>query len=210
MPRGRGAPGYGFPGAPYGFRWGAALDSRVSEAHTVPMGAIAVRVGLHQRVDRKHVVRQTDEQLIEQVRVDDSAAFEVIYDRYARGLFAFCAHMLGSRDEAEDALQAIFVSAYRALRSSDAEISLRPWLYTIARNRCLSQMRGRREEVGADEARLDRGLFDCLAEEVQRREDLRELLEDIHRLPPDQRAALVLFEMGDHSHAMPSIELKRS
>ena len=119
----------------------------------------------------------------------------------AVGLLAFCGHMLGSRDEAEDVLQHSFVSAYRALRDSDSDIALRPWLYTIARNRCLSELRSRRETLAApadDECAYS---LDGLPADVQRRAELRDLVEDMQRLPDDQLAALVLFELGDHSHS---------
>jgi RNA polymerase sigma factor (sigma-70 family) len=86
-----------------------------------------------------------DEQLVARVRTGDEAAFEAIYDRYHVSLLAFCRHMLGTREEAEDALQHVFVAAYRALRADDTEVCLRPWLYTIARNRCLSVLRARRD-----------------------------------------------------------------
>src|ERR1700750_2464772 len=74
-----------------------------------------------------------DGRLAARVRAGDDAAFEIIYDRYYRGLLAFCGRMLGSRQEAEDALQHSFASAYRALRAGVGDIELRPWLYTIAR-----------------------------------------------------------------------------
>ncbi|MBV9000897.1 MAG: RNA polymerase sigma factor, partial [Solirubrobacterales bacterium] len=141
-----------------------------------------------------------DDELVALVRVGDDAAFETIYDRHARGVLAFCAHMLGSRDDAEDALQLVFVSAYRALRSTETAIALRPWLYTIARNRCLSELRNRRDCVASHEPLIERLLLDSPADEVERREELREMVQEIQRLPPDQRAALVLFELGDHSH----------
>lgn len=169
-------------------------------AHTMPMGASAVVVSLRRAVERGPVVGQTDDTLVAGVRAGDDAAFEAIYDRYARGVLAFCVQMLGSREEAEDALQLTFVSAYRGMQRSRSEISLRPWLYTIARNRCLSELRVRRDAVDADGVVVDRPSFDGLADQVQRREDLREVVEDMQRLPDDQRAALVLFELGDHSH----------
>ena len=164
------------------------------------MGVSAAVVGFRQAVERGSVVVQTDDCLVGRVRAGDDAAFEAIYDRYARGVLAFCVHMLGSRESAEDALQLTFVSAYRALRGGESNISLRPWLYSIARNRCLSELRTRREGVDIDEVALDRPCFEGLADQVQRREQLREMLEDMQRLPADQRAALVLFELGDHSH----------
>ena len=164
------------------------------------MGVSAAVVGFRQAVERGSVVVQTDDWLVGRARAGDDAAFEAIYDRYARGVLAFCVHMLGSRESAEDALQLTFVSAYRALRGGESNISLRPWLYTIARNRCLSELRTRREGVDVDGVALDRPCFEGLADQVQRREQLREMLEDMQRLPADQRAALVLFELGDHSH----------
>ncbi|MGZ4314035.1 MAG: RNA polymerase sigma factor, partial [Solirubrobacteraceae bacterium] len=132
------------------------------------------------------------------VRAGDPAAFEQIYDRYARGILAFCVHLLGNRDAAEDALQLTFVSAYRALQRGQSSIALRPWLYTIARNRCLSELRARSDVVCVDYLVSDQPVIEGLADQVQRREDLREMLDDMQRLPADQRAALVLFELGDH------------
>jgi RNA polymerase sigma factor (sigma-70 family) len=141
-----------------------------------------------------------DERLVARVRAGDDAAFEAIYDRYSRSLLAFCRHMLGSRDEAEDALQHSFVCAYRTLHNTDCDITLRPWLFAIARNRCLSVLRARREAVDFDEMHSQPPTFDGLAAVVQQRAELRELVEDLQQIPADQRAALVLFELGDRSH----------
>jgi RNA polymerase sigma factor (sigma-70 family) len=140
----------------------------------------------------------SDERLVALVRHGDERAFEAIYDRHNRGILAFCRHMLGSREEAEDAVQHTFLSAYRALRDSEQDVALRPWLYAIARNRCLSMLRARREDDPlADAAEPS---VAGLAAEVERREDLRQLLRDLHRLPDDQRAALVLAEVAGLGH----------
>jgi RNA polymerase sigma factor (sigma-70 family) len=136
---------------------------------------------------------RSDAALVARVRAGDDRAFELVFDRHHRGLLAFCGHMLGSREEAEDALQQTFMAAYRALRSTDGAIRLRAWLYTIARNHCLSVLRARREHVAFDETRAP---TDGLAVELDRRAELRGLLGDLERLPDDQRAALVLFEAG--------------
>jgi RNA polymerase sigma factor (sigma-70 family) len=140
----------------------------------------------------------SDERLVALVRHGDERAFEAIYDRHNRGILAFCRHMLGSREEAEDAVQHTFLSAYRALRDSEQDVALRPWLYAIARNRCLSMLRARREDDPLADAAEPSVVG--LAAEVERREDLRQLLRDLHRLPDDQRAALVLAEVADLGH----------
>jgi RNA polymerase sigma factor (sigma-70 family) len=164
------------------------------------MAATAVPLRSRRRPRARSVRRVGDERLVARVRAGDDDAFEAIYDRYYLGLLAFCRHMLGSRQEAEDALQHSFASAYRALRASESDVELRPWLYTIARNRCLSALRSRRDELDIDRLDLERGSFDGLPLQIQVRAELRELVEDLQRLPEDQRAALVLFELGDHAH----------
>ncbi len=75
---------------------------------------------------------------------------------------------------------------------------MRPWLFAIARNRCLTLIAARRDAaLPSDELEPS---FDGLGSDVQRRADLRELVTDLGRLPDDQRGALVLAELGDFSH----------
>jgi RNA polymerase sigma factor (sigma-70 family) len=141
----------------------------------------------------------TDERLVAALRRGDEKAFEAIYDRHHRALLGFCRHMLGSHEEAEDALQRVFVAAHRHLSDGTAPINLKPWLYTIARNRCLSMLRARRETLALDDVREPSANGLALADEVELGEDLKDLLGDVARLPDDQRAALVLAELGDLS-----------
>jgi RNA polymerase sigma factor (sigma-70 family) len=126
----------------------------------------------------------------------DDAAFEALYDRYHRNLLAFCRHMLGSREEAEDVLQHTFLAAYRSMPDGDS-VRVKPWLYAVARNRCLSVLRARRDAVALDEELV---ASEGLVAEVDRRDDLRALVRDVQRLPREQREALLLFELGDSSH----------
>jgi RNA polymerase sigma factor (sigma-70 family) len=139
----------------------------------------------------------TDERLVALVRQGSQPAFEVLYDRHHRGILSFCRHMLGSREEAEDALQHTFMAAYRDIVGSEKDIQLRAWLYAIARNRCLSVLRTRRDKP-VDE--LEDVPTEGLAAVVERRQDLQDLLRDLAALPEDQRAALVLSEIGDLPH----------
>src|SRR5436190_6210868 len=137
-----------------------------------------------------------DDRLAREVAKGNEIAFEVLYDRHHRGLLSFCRHLLGSLEEAEDALQQTFVSAFNHLRETQADVRLKPWLYTIARNRCISMIRTRRDEPAEDLEPSTDGLQD----EVQQRADLRQLLGDMQLLPMDQRSALVLSELKGMSH----------
>ena len=139
----------------------------------------------------------SDQRLVDQVRAGSERAFEALFDRHHRPVLAFCRHMLGSMDEAEDVVQLTFLAAYRDLGRSEPPVALRPWLYGIARHRCLSVLRARRERPVGE---VTLGATDRLAGEVATREDLRAVLADVAHLPEDQRAALVLAELGDVSH----------
>jgi RNA polymerase sigma factor (sigma-70 family) len=140
----------------------------------------------------------SDERLVALVRAGDEGAFEALYDRHHPAILGFCRHMLGTRDEAEDAVQHTFLAAFRDLVRDEKQIELRPWLFAIARNRCVSLLRARRQHVAIE---LAEPAIDGLAATVERREDLRELLADLARLPEDQRAALLLAELGALDHA---------
>jgi RNA polymerase sigma factor (sigma-70 family) len=138
-----------------------------------------------------------DERLVEQVRRGNEAAFEVVFERHGPAILSYCRHMLGSREEAEDAVQHAFAAAYRQLLRDERPIKLKPWLFTIARNRCLSMLRSRCEQSLEHHEPATAGL----AEQVEHRSELRELIHDLGDLPEDQRAALLLAELGDLSHA---------
>ena len=142
--------------------------------------------------------RQDDARLAALVARGDAAAFEALYDRHHASLLAFCRHMLGNREDGEEALQQTFLRAHQALSNGRPPQTLRPWLFAIARNRCRTMLAGRRDAPVPSE--LPETGVDDLAEQVRRRAELRELIADLGRLPEEQRAALVLAELGDLSH----------
>jgi RNA polymerase sigma factor (sigma-70 family) len=143
---------------------------------------------------------QGDERLVALLRGGNGHAFEVIVDRYEARLLGFCRQMLGSTEDAEDVLQEVFVNAYRAILADDREIKLRPWLYRIARNRCLNHLR---KPVAEGKDSMDsHPIVEAASthERVQNREEFRQLLSDVDRLPETQRTALLLREMDALSY----------
>lgn len=139
---------------------------------------------------------RTDDQLVALFRLGNEEAFRVIHDRYRARLLAYTRQMLaGSAAEAEDALQDVFLRAYGALRADDRPVTLRAWLYRVAHNRCIDQLRRPGTVELFDNLRLVNGTGADPIAEVQRRDDLRRLVADVGELPGQQRSALLMREM---------------
>jgi RNA polymerase sigma factor (sigma-70 family) len=143
---------------------------------------------------------QGDEKLIAMARAGNPSAFETIVDRYQGRLLGFCRQMLGSTEDAEDVLQEVFVNAYRAMLADEREINLRPWLYRIARNRCLNQLRKPTADAQESMDMVPAVEASSTAEKVHNREEFRQILSDVNKLPETQRAALLLREMDALSY----------
>ncbi len=155
-------------------------------------------IGLHGRPPLLRL--QSDERLIAYLRRGNTAAFEVLVARYESRLLAFCRHLLGSREDAEDVLQEVMTAAFNAILADERPINVRPWLYRIARNRSLNHLRrtqrDRRRHDGHHLA--DHGA--STADKVHEREEFRLLVGDIQELPETQKTALVLREMDALSY----------
>jgi RNA polymerase sigma factor (sigma-70 family) len=143
---------------------------------------------------------EKDERLVAMIRSGHEGAFEVLVHRYQSRLLGFCSSMLKSRQDAEDVLQEVFVKAHAAMLADERRINVRPWLYRIARNRCLNHLRKPVPE-GTDSMDIHPHLNGTTtAQRVQDREELRQVLNDVGTLPETQRTALLLREIEQLSY----------
>ncbi len=165
------------------------------EAHALTPSAGSALAG------RSPLLRlQSDEKLIALIRRGHHGAFDALFQRYQSRLLAFCRHMLGSTEDAEDVLQEVFTAAFNAMLADDRPINARPWLYRIARNRCLNHLR-RPVAAGLDSMDVferDGGV--TTADTVHRREEFRQIVADVQDLPETQRTALLLREIDALSY----------
>lgn len=107
-----------------------------------------------------------DASVIRRILDGDGAAFRILVDRYGDRLFHFCMARLGDRSDAEDAVQDVFVRAYRSLRTFDAARNWSSWLFAIAANRVKSRYATRASAaVVAERAGREAALADEMASE---------------------------------------------
>jgi RNA polymerase sigma factor (sigma-70 family) len=147
---------------------------------------------------------QSDERLVDLVRAGSEPAFEAIVTRYRRALLRYCSGIL-PEERAEDAVQQTFVRAYDAMRDSDAELRLRPWLYRIAHNTALNTLR----DKALRHEQLDES-FDGVErpdQALERSMGLREVLGAVQGLPERQRDAILLRELEGRSYDQIAAEL---
>ena len=138
------------------------------------------------------------------------AEFAAIAERHRRELHVHCYRMLGSFDDAEDALQETLLRAWRARETLEQPENLRAWLYKIATNACLDAIRRKDRRVEVYESFADvpwlqpypdelldaAGGSDEPGEELVRRETIElTFLAVIQLLPAAQRATLILREV---------------
>jgi RNA polymerase sigma-70 factor (TIGR02960 family) len=157
---------------------------------------------------------------LSRARAGDEGAFRELIEPYRRELQLHCYRILGSLQDAEDAVQETLLAAWRGLDGFQERASLRAWLYRIATNRCLNALRGRGrrpQEVSSmleppEPTRLAEPMWlepypDVLLEGVadkapgpEARYESKEsvglaFVAALQHLPPRQRAAVVLGDV---------------
>ncbi len=144
----------------------------------------------------------SDDVLVERFRGGRDEAFRVIHDRYRARLGAYVRQMLAARasEDVEDVLQDVFERAARMLRASTAPVGLRPWLYSVAHNRCIDELR-RRPPAPPDVWAATRPAAGDTTAVAERRADVERLFGDLRMLPELQRSALLMRELQGLSHA---------
>ena len=146
-------------------------------------------------------------------RVEGAAAPEAdltraLYEQHATQIFRYCLHQLGSREEAEDAVQSTFLNAFRGIKRGIVPETESAWLFKIAHNVCLSRRRStwRRDRV---ESPTD---FDVVEEVTPapslRADELIGLQDVLEQMPDQQRRAILLREWQGLSYREIGAELE--
>jgi RNA polymerase sigma factor (sigma-70 family) len=88
-----------------------------------------------------------DHDLVTAVRRGDESAFEQLFSRYRGPIRGYASGILSDSDRAEDVTQEVFISALRRLRDTERPIAFKPWIYQIAKNACIDELRRARRSI---------------------------------------------------------------
>jgi RNA polymerase sigma factor (sigma-70 family) len=139
---------------------------------------------------------------------DASSRLDLLYRQHGQIVVAICGALLRERNDAEDAAQQVFLSAYRAILNGTVPRDPGAWLAVIARNECRARWQVPRHEPAAEDL-ADEGGADPPAD-VIRRAEIAALWQAISELPPLQREALLLREIRGLSYGQLSDNLALS
>jgi RNA polymerase sigma factor (sigma-70 family) len=152
---------------------------------------------------------RTEADLIGAVRSGDEGAFGELYSRYGGRILGYVDGIVGDHGRAEDIAQDVFISALRAMRTSDRAIAFKPWIYEIARNACIDEFR--RLQRSPEVTLADNEVFAGRQEiawtaaspdaYMERRQQLDDLRGAFRGLSESQHKVLVLRELEGRSYA---------
>lgn len=154
---------------------------------------------------------QADADIFERLQAKQyREAFAMLLPRYRDKVFRLCFSMLRERAMAEDSTQDIFLRVWRALPGFAGQSALSTWIYAIAKNACLSELRKRRPTVSLDQNDDEEGYNPAVAALAAPEADdsatvsVGQLLD---QLPERYRQAVVLFYMEDKSYEQTATSL---
>ncbi|MDZ7371544.1 MAG: sigma-70 family RNA polymerase sigma factor, partial [candidate division KSB1 bacterium] len=144
----------------------------------------------------------TDEELVQAAKNGNYAGFDALVRKYQDKIFGLCLHFLNDRNDADDAAQEVFIKAYRNLSRFKVKSQFSTWLYRIAINHCLNQLRARRRRkmltlFSRLKATEKLYLLETAGSEdpqmrMEQSDIEQKVAKAIERLPDDQRTALIL------------------
>ena len=144
------------------------------------------------------IVEPTDAALVQRAAAGDRKAFDLLVDRHYGHCLRFATRMLGSRADAEEAVQDAFLDAYRGLHRYREQNRFQGWLLRIVVNRCRSLARAeRRRMTRAVRFMTGHRLHESPPDLV---EDLGPVGHALLELPADQREAFLLKQLDERSY----------
>lgn len=144
--------------------------------------------------DAGDLMELTDEQIVQRTLSGETEAFGLLIERWEKKIYSLALRMLGQSEDARDAAQDVFLTAYRNLRQFRGDARFSSWLYRIAINCCYNKLR----EKHAEHAPLDEAsaiaVEDPVVSRIQRQQVADRVRRAVHALPPDLRQVVIMKE----------------
>ena len=163
------------------------------------------------------IAERPDAELVMLAQAGDTRAFDELVRRYQDKVFRLCFKILRHEDDAAEALQDAFLSAYRGLKNFKAESTFSTWLYRIATNAALMKYRRRRaghvsyeQSQGGSEDAEPMAIADWSSQPLDALLDAetREILSrEVEKLPTNEREVFVLRDIMEQSNEQVAKEL---
>jgi RNA polymerase sigma-70 factor (ECF subfamily) len=128
-------------------------------------------------------------------------AFDVVVERHQRAVYQICYRFMGNHEDASDLSQDVFLRAYRGLGSFKGNAALATWLHRIAVNACLNRVavKAPKSEPYEEQHHVDTR-SESAPDRLLRDERATQVRAAVAKLPPKQRAALILRTYQEMSH----------
>lgn len=144
-----------------------------------------------------------DTLLMLRVRDDDMQAYSLLVERFQQRVVNIVFRYTGDRAGAEDLAQEVFIKVFKARQSYQPVAKFSTWLFRIATNLCLNEIRNRKHRPNLsldDNPLLDPGQADPTELETSRQELVQAVRKALDALPENQRMAVVLNKWEDQSY----------
>ena len=151
---------------------------------------------------------KSDEELMLAYQEGKSEVLDVIFSRYQKKIFNFSLRFLGNRADAEDMTADVFLHLMRRKNQYQPQAKFCTWLYTVARNACLSKIRQRQNIFSLsfknnstnEEQEWDIPDPTTPADELQKKETALHIKKAVQNLPPSQKEVILLREFHNLSY----------
>jgi len=94
-----------------------------------------------QELAKTHCLKSSDNELVQQALAGDEDAFDILVERYNTMLTIWVYRFLRNRHQVEDVLQYVYLQLFLSLATLHTDKSLKPWLFRVAHNRCIDELR---------------------------------------------------------------------
>ena len=155
--------------------------------------------------------RASDEELMKRTQNGDRQAFSLLYERYSASVLSYLYRMLGNLEDVESIGQEVFLRAFRFAPTYRYPQKFSTWLFTITRNLAINQSRRRKRspirnitELNLEGVDISGDPYQVAAratDDLEKREEIAEVLRALDDLPTDQKEVIVLGVFQDLSYA---------